>query len=57
MPVGFLERIVEARTYARLKAQHDAATTKEGKTAIRESGDLGYLVFEITFDMVKKDRD
>jgi hypothetical protein len=48
--------VIEARAYARAKAQHDAATTSEARQSLPRSP-LRDLVDVITFELVQEALD
>jgi hypothetical protein len=56
LPVGLLEDVIEARTYARLKAAYDAATTPRRASALPATPLLD-LVKVITFERAQAEID
>jgi hypothetical protein len=55
LPAGFLEDVIEARYYARAKADFDGAETDAARRALPAS-ELLMLAQTITFDLVEEQR-
>jgi hypothetical protein len=56
LPLGVLEEVIEARTYARAKATYDSATTADARNRLPTT-ELMTLVKVNTFELVQAEID